>query len=1017
MSFKLLWVSAVLLSLFLTLAFGYGHFRLEREFEQELNNYADAAVDRLALSLGTPVWNLEQSTALAIMRAEMHDPSVVSIVVRDSLTQRVFAALGRTPAWEPMMLDDAPPPDPSQAQGTLARTRHLETLGRVLGTVELRCTPAFVQQKVRKQLLEHAGGIVLSVIALMAAYVLLLKRIVLDPVGRLTALTSDIRSDRDYSRRAPVRRLDEIGSLAISINAMLSEIEARDLKLQGHARQLEELVAQRTADLTRANAQLQETVAALEQADSAKREFLANMSHEIRTPMNAIIGMSDLLTGTELNGRQRDYVQSLRASAQSLLSLLNEVLDFSKIEAGMVTIEQVPFLLRSLLDELADIFRDRVASSDVEFVIDVPLATPTILAGDSLRLKQVLTNLLSNAFKFTRQGEVRLTVRSQPLLGGKVQLTFMVSDTGIGIPADKVQTLFDAFTQADGSTQRKYGGTGLGLAICRKLVQLLGGEDIRVQTAPGQGSTFAFDLAMPLAEQEPPSAAWLLPQAMRGMQVLLVEDNPHSALMVERMLAHLGMHPVTAACAEEALERIASGERFGAVIMDWKLPGMDGIEASRRLRALPQMQDVPLVMVSAFGRDREVREARNAGVDGFLFKPVKQSSLYETLLSFFDDGAASHAAASARADGPHGPLPPGCRVLLAEDNPTNQQVAMEILTRGGVQVTVADNGLEAVQRIKTHGAQAFDMVLMDVQMPVMDGYSATIAIREHLGNTPLPIIAMTAHAMQGDREKCLAAGMDDYVTKPINQAMLFAVLRNWLPERGCLATSDARQPGHTGQTRLDLPGIHGSDALDRLQVSLPDWLRMLRHFFEDNAGLEDAVQGMAEYGEALALAGLGHSLGGAAANLGLGDLAQAARALEHAAQEDTTAALAGPVEDMLREFAVARESFGILHARLAGTEEPEGAGETGETGRPTRQAHQMSPPPQAGLSQTLQALREAAQEFDPVRAAAAMEQLPPWQAQSRHRHTLERLRRHVAAYEFDDARQLAEQMLAALQEP
>ncbi|MCA1946098.1 MAG: response regulator [Desulfovibrio sp.] len=1008
LSFKLLWISVVLLGLFLGLAFVYGHFRLEREFQRELEAYAEAAADRLALSLGTPVWNLEQNTALAIMRAEMHDPSIVAIVVRDTLTQRVFAALGRSPAWEPVMLDDAPAQDKD-----LLLTRNLETLGRTLGTVELRFTPTFVRQKVRKQLLEHAGGIILSVVALMAAYVFLLKRIVLDPVARLTTLTNAIRTDRDYSRRAPVRRLDEIGCLAMSVNAMLSEIEARDHQLQGHARQLEELVTQRTADLTQANARLQETVAALEQADSAKREFLANMSHEIRTPMNAIIGMSDLLTGTELNARQREYVQSLRASAQSLLALLNDVLDFSKIEAGMVSIEQVPFALRSLLDDLADIFRDRVAHGDVEFVIDVPLNIPATLVGDPLRLKQVLANLLANAFKFTAQGEVRLTVRSQPLLGNRAQLTFIVLDTGIGIPRDKIPGLFDAFTQADGSTQRKYGGTGLGLAICRKLVQLLGGEDIRVQSVPGQGSTFAFDLILPLAEHDVPGV-WPLPQAMRGMRVLLVEDNPHSALMVERMLAHLGMQPITVPSAEAALEGLADETGFGAIIMDWKLPGMDGIEASRRLRAMPHLQGVPIIMISAFGRDREVRQAREAGVDGFLFKPVKQSSLFETLQALFGADGANPARQTTP---PEGQSLAGCRILLVEDNPTNQQVAGEMLARGGAEVTVAGNGLEAVLRIKEqHGASPtavapapFDVVLMDVQMPVMDGYSATIAIREHLGGAALPIIAMTAHAMLGDREKCLAAGMDDYVTKPINQAQLFAVLRKWLPEgRGPVPESPGSTLPPATRALLDLPGIRGADALDRLHASLPDWIRMLQRFFADHDTLEDLVRRMVQDGDTRALTDLGHSLGGAAGNLGLEALSRAARHLEQSAQaaHDGTAVMSGSipsaVEDMLREFAVTRESFRILHARH---------------GAPDQQTMPNARSTPDNLPEALAPLRLALQEFDPVRAAAAMENLAPWATTPALRNTLDRLGRLVTSYAFDEALLLVDDLRATLQTP
>ncbi|GAB7079329.1 hypothetical protein JCM14635_10020 [Megalodesulfovibrio paquesii] len=1052
MAFKLLWISAVLLSLFLAMVFGYGHFRLQHEFERELAANADAAIERLALSLGTPVWNLEQNTVLAIMRAEMHDPSIVTIIVRDGLTQSVFAALGRSDTWEPMPLEAIPSPG-----NNLVVTRDLNALGRPLGSVEIRFTPSFVQKKVQRQLLENAGGIIFSAIVMMVMYVLLLKRIVLDPVARLTALTGAIRADRDYSRRAPVRRLDEIGCLSMSVNAMLSEIEARDITLQTHARQLEEQVAQRTVALTDANTRLQASVAALEQADSAKREFLANMSHEIRTPMNAIIGMSDLLTGTGLTSRQREYVHSLRSSAQSLLGLLNDILDFSKIEAGMLTIEQAPFHLRGLLDDLADLFRDRVAHSNVEFVIDVPLATPAMLVGDALRLRQVLTNLLSNAFKFTQKGEVRLTVRSQPLLGNKAQLTFMVSDTGIGIDPAKVGSLFEAFTQADGSTQRKYGGTGLGLAICRKLVQLLGGEDIRVQTSPGQGATFAFDLTLPLSQQEVLNA-WHLPQSMQGMRVLLVEDNPHSALMVERMLSHLGMQSVTVGSGEEALERLRPAgqdrppDHFGAIIVDWKLPGMDGIETIHRLRTIPGLRDIPVVMVSAFGRDREVRQAREAGVNGFLFKPVKQSSLYETLLSFFGDAELYPSRTPSQ---PFAPPLPGRVVLLAEDNPTNQQVAVEMLERLGARVDVAANGLEAVQRVQ---AYHYDAVLMDVQMPVMDGYSATTAIREYLAGAPLPIIAMTAHAMQGDREKCLAAGMDDYVTKPIDQARLADVLHRWLPSDDTAAAwpgnlppgssppdrgmPDARRTSPAGAGEAlpppavgtasqvaptlsddgpalpDLPGIQCQDALERLQCGLQDWLRMLQNFFADNATLPATLREMTDTASRSAMADIGHSLAGATGSLGLTSLAKAAKTLEHSAEEKPPAspvqadlALAGPVEDVLQAFDVARESFTILHARHgASPAAPVQPPAPSECPRTT-----LCSLEDAGrMCQALEALVEATLAFDPIRAAAAMERMPHLELETGLRSRLQALGRHVAAYDFDAARQLATGLLQEL---
>ncbi len=514
---------------------------------------------------------------------------------------------------------------------------------------------------------------------------------------------------------------------------------------------------------------------AAEKATRSKSEFLANMSHEIRTPMNAIIGMSDLLMNAGLTAKQREYLTVLRSSARSLLGLINDILDFSKIEAGRIELERVPFRLRDILEEVTDNFRDKVAEKEIELVTDIPADIPNHLVGDPLRLRQVLINLTGNAFKFTRHGEIIIRAHVETREPEAVALRFAVQDTGVGIPQDKLAHIFESFTQADSSTSRKYGGTGLGLTISRKLARLLGGEDVVVQSEEGRGSTFSF-LARFEMKDPRDIREETVPRELTGMRVLVVEDNHASRLMLRRMLEDFGMSPLEAATGEEALallETTAQAENpLGLAVVDWKLPGLDGMAVAEAILAAPRHP--PVIMISAYGRDKELVAAEALGVSAFLTKPVKQSTLFDVIMELFGGPRRGDAAP------PDGALPlfedaryHGAPLLLAEDNPANQLVATEVLKLAGYQVDVAENGRRALEMVQQ---KQYAAVLMDVQMPEMDGLEATMRIRSWLDGAPLPIIAMTANAMKGDREKCLDAGMDDYLPKPIDRVALFKTL-------------------------------------------------------------------------------------------------------------------------------------------------------------------------------------------------------------------------------------------------
>ncbi|MBL9135330.1 MAG: PAS domain S-box protein, partial [Verrucomicrobiales bacterium] len=558
-------------------------------------------------------------------------------------------------------------------------------------------------------------------------------------------------------------------------------------------------VSTEVTEIKRVQRQLAEARDAAEAANRAKSAFVATMSHEIRTPMNAVINLTSLALETQLTPRQRQYVSVAHSSAKALLALLNDILDFSKIEAGRLDLELAPFRLRDVLEEVADSFRGRVLETRLEFGVLVDDDVPDALVGDTLRLRQVLTNLLGNAFKFTERGEVVVRValvettpvRAKSKSGRSgVRLRFTVSDTGIGIPSEKLSRLFEAFSQADSSTSRKYGGTGLGLAISRRLVELMDGA-FEVRSEPGRGSAFTFTARFAI-DPSPEAAASKAPQVPKDLthtRALVIEDSELSRELLVTMLRRFGLTAEGVGTGEEGWLRArqATGEQpFGLLVVDWLLPDGNGVEITRRIRALPGCEALPVVMVSAYAGEREESAAREAGIRAFVPKPITGSLLLDAIIGA--TGLRPEITAAPVSIGNDSQWLTGRRILVAEDNEANQFVVRELLERVGATVVIAEDGHQALERA---GTGDFDLVLMDMQMPGMDGLEATRRIRSQYPELTLPIVALTANAMRSDLDACLAAGMNDYVSKPIERAALFGTLARWLKTSGEAKSSPA----------------------------------------------------------------------------------------------------------------------------------------------------------------------------------------------------------------------------------